>query len=128
MKPAYWGVVDPTKLPGFGLSFALVSKTGTSTSRIWTIMATNPSSGTADATQTTGLSLIQVSGLPCGPQVTPPSSYPVVLGDIASTSSVSAAFTIDFSRCSSNAQFSLVVPWSSAKYETGTFVLERQRP
>ncbi len=70
----------------------------------------------------------QVGGLPCRPVVTPPSGYPVVLGDIAPTSSASAAFTIDFGHCSPNAQFTLRVPWNSAKYETGTLVLEHQRP
>jgi hypothetical protein len=55
-------------------------------------------------------------------------SYPVVLGDIAPTSSASAAFTIDFGHCPTNAQFTLRVPWNSARYETGTLVLEHQRP
>jgi hypothetical protein len=43
---------------------------------------------------------LRVSGPPCAPAVTPPSSYPVVLGDIPSTSSASATFTIDFGHCS----------------------------
>jgi hypothetical protein len=60
--------------------------------------------------------------------VTPPSSYPVVLGDIAPTSTASAAFTIDFEHCSPEAQFILAVPWNSAKYETGTLVLEHVHP
>jgi endo-1,4-beta-xylanase len=127
-KPAYWGIVDPTKLPGFGLSFALVSRTGPPDNRVWTITATNPSSSAADATQITGFFLRQVEGRPCRPEVTPPSSYPVVLGDIAPTSTASAAFTIDFEHCSPNAQFILVVPWNSAKYETGTLVLEHVHP
>jgi endo-1,4-beta-xylanase len=127
-KPAYWGIVDPTRLPGFGLSFALAGKSGPQQARVWTLSATNPSPETAGATQITGFFLIQVSGRPCEPVVTPPSGYPVVLGDIAATSSASAAFTIDFGHCSPNAQFTLRMPWSSARYETGTFVLERQRP
>ncbi|MDB6101852.1 MAG: Endo,4-beta-xylanase precursor [Gammaproteobacteria bacterium] len=127
-KPAYWGIVDPTKLPGFGLSLALVSRTGPPDNRVWTVTATNPGSSAADATQITGFSLRQVEGRPCRPEVTPPSSYPVVLGDIAPTSTASAAFTIDFEHCSPDAQFILVVPWSSAKYETGTLVLEHVHP
>jgi endo-1,4-beta-xylanase len=127
-KPAYWGIVDPTKLPGFGLSFALVSRTGPPDSRVWTITATNPSSSAADTTQITGFFLRQVDGKPCRPEVTPPSSYPVVLGDIAPTSTASAAFTIDFGHCSPTAQFILLVPWTAAKYETGTLVLEHLRP
>jgi endo-1,4-beta-xylanase len=126
-KPAYWGIVDPTQLPGFGLSFALTSRTGAKDARVWTITATNPSSEVASATQIKGFFLIQTEGMPCRPTVTPPSSFPTALGDIAATSSASAAFTIDFARCSPNAQFNLVVPWSSATYETGTLVLEHQR-
>src|SRR5579862_9394943 len=71
-KPAYWGIVDPTKLPGFGLSLALVSRTGPPNSRVWTITATNPSSATAQATEITGFFLRQVEGAPCRPVVTPP--------------------------------------------------------
>jgi hypothetical protein len=104
-----------------------VSRTGPSNARVWSFAATNPSSGTADATQITGLSLLQVSGRSCRPTIKPPSAFPVVLGDIAATSKVTAAFTIDFGRCSSDAQFAVVMPWSSSKYETGTFVLEHQR-
>ena len=127
-KPAYWGIVDPTKLGGFGLSFALVSRTGPQNARVWTVTATNPSSGTADTTQITGFSLIQVDGRPCRPAVTPPSSFPVALGDIAPTSTQSAAFTIDFGRCTRDAEFALFMPWSSSKYETGTLFLEDLHP
>ena len=127
-KPAYWGIVDPTQLAGFGLSFALVSQTGPQNARVWTVTATNPSSGTADATQISEFSLIQVDGRPCRPTVKSPSSFPVVLGDIAPTSTASASFTIDFGRCTRDAEFVLRMPWSSSKYETGTLLREHLRP
>jgi len=127
-KPAYWGIVDPTKLPGSGLSFALVSRTGPPSHRVWTITATNPSSDPAVTTEITGFSLRQGEGERCRPEVTPPSSYPVVLGDIAPASSASTAFTIEFEHCSPHAEFDLRVPWRSATYETGTLVLEDQHP
>ena len=127
-KPAYWGIVDPAQLPGFGLSFAVVSRTGPRNARVWTIEATNPSSASADATQINGFSLFQVGGRRCTPVVTPPSSFPVLLGDIGPTSTASAAFTIDASRCPPEADFTLVMPWSSAKYETGTLVVKHQDP
>jgi endo-1,4-beta-xylanase len=127
-KPAYWGIVDPTKLPGFGLSLALVSRTGPPDNRVWTLTATNPSAAAAQATEITGFFLRQVEGAPCRPVVTPPSSYPVLLGDIAPTSSASAAFTIDFGHCSPHAEFILRVPWRSATYETGTLSLEDLHP
>src|ERR1700756_487987 len=55
--------------------------------------------------------------------ITPPGgSYPVSLGDISAGGSASAAFTINFSSCNPSARFALTVPWSSATYETGTFL------
>jgi len=127
-KPAYWGIVDPTQLPGFGLSFALVSRTGPLNARVWTIKATNPSSESAVATQIDGFSLIQVAGRRCRPVVKTPSTFPVPLGDVAPTSTASATVTIDFSGCSREADFAVLMPWSSAKYETGTLVLKHQDP
>ena len=128
-KPAYFGIVDPTQLPGFGLSFALTSETGPRDARVFTITATNPSSGTAYSTQINGLTLKQVSGRPCTPTITPPSSYPVVLGDIPATGTASAAFTINFGSCEPGehlgARFVLEAPWSSATYETGTLIVGR---
>jgi endo-1,4-beta-xylanase len=124
-KPAYWGIVDPKELPGAGLSFALTSRTGPAEASVWTITATNPSSGTAYSTQINGFVLKQVSGEPCTPTITPPSSYPVVLGDIPATGTASAAFTINFSSCEEHSRFILEAPWSSATYETGTLIVGR---
>jgi hypothetical protein len=103
---------------------------------VWTITATNPSSGTAYSTQISGFFLAQVrredahvgEEQPCKPTVTPPSSYPVALGDIPSSGTARASFTIDFSGCQVSARFMLWIPWSSAKYETGTLVLRHQHP
>jgi hypothetical protein len=58
--------------------------------------------------------------------VTPPSSLPILLGDIASGSSANAAFTIDFTGCAALARFTLKMPWSSATYNTGAFALGNQ--
>ena len=58
--------------------------------------------------------------------ITPPLSYPVVLGDIGSSDSASAAFTVDFTGCANLARFTLKVPWSSAVYDTGTLTLGNQ--
>ncbi|MBV8730605.1 MAG: endo-1,4-beta-xylanase, partial [Acidobacteriia bacterium] len=124
-KSAYWGMVDPTQLPGYGLRFN-ISKTGAQNARVWTVTATNPSSGTAYTTQIGGLTLTQVAGAACTPVITPPSTYPVVLGDIASGGTASASFTINFTGCSNLARFALRMPWSSAVYETGTFALGNQ--
>lgn len=125
-KPAYWGIVDPTQLPGFGLAFLISSKTGAQNARVWTITASNNGSGTAYATQINGFTLTQVSGAACTPVITPPSSYPVALGDLASGAEANATFTIDFTGCASLARFAVNMPWSSATYDTGTFALGNQ--
>jgi endo-1,4-beta-xylanase len=126
-KPAYWGIVDPTQLDGYGLSFALTSRTGPSTARAWTITATNPSAGTAYATQINGLFLDQVRGRPCRPTVAP-ASGPVALGDIPAGGTATASFTIDFGHCEDSARFLVRAPWSSAQYETGVLVLKDEHP
>ena len=125
-KPAYWGIVDPTQLPGYALAFGIASKTGAQNARVWTFTASNGGAGTAYATQINGFALVQVSGAACTPVVTPPSSYPVVLGDIASGSSASAAFTIDFTGCAALARFTLNMPWTSATYHSGALALGNQ--
>jgi endo-1,4-beta-xylanase len=139
-KPAYWGMIDPTQLPGAGLSFALTSRTGPANARVWTITATNPSSGTAYNTQINGFFIAQVSGPRCRTSITPPSNYPVLLGDIPASGSASAAFTLSVDHCGRDGdgdgdgdrddrvEFAVWVPWSSAVYETGTFVLLREQP
>ena len=125
-KPAYWGIVDPTQLPGAGLSFALTSETGSHGARVWTITATNPSSTTAYNTQIDGFFLEQVWGPRCRLTVNPSPFSTVSLGDIPAGGTAHASFTINFDHCSDLARFSLVAPWSSAKYETGTLVVPRQ--
>ena len=121
-KPAYWGIVDPKKLPGYGLTFSISSKTGDKDARVWTLTATNGEVGPAYATQINSFTLHQIEGRRCSPVVTAPGSYPILLGDIATGGSASAAFTIDFAGCDRSARFTLSVPWSSATYHTGTFV------
>jgi endo-1,4-beta-xylanase len=125
-KPSYWGIVDPTQLPGFGLAFTIGGKAGAQNARVWTITASNNGSGTAYATQIDAFTLTQVSGAACTPVVTPPSAYPVLLGDIAPGNSASAAFTINFTGCSALARFIMNVPWASARCDTGTFTLGSQ--
>jgi endo-1,4-beta-xylanase len=120
-KPAYWGIVDPTQLPGYGLAFAVSNNSGVLNTRVWTLTATNGSVGTAYATQINGLTLTQTSGTACTPVVTPPSAYPVALGDIPANGSASASFSIDFTGCADLSTFTVSAPWSSATYDTGTF-------
>lgn len=125
-KPAYWGIVDPTQLPGFGMTFSIVGKTGASNARVWTLTAKNGAVGPAYETQINGLTLTQTSGAACSPVISAPGGFPVVLGDIPASGSASAAITINFTGCSSTARFTMNAPWSSAVYDTGTYTSGNQ--
>jgi endo-1,4-beta-xylanase len=137
-KPAYWGIVDPTKLAGAGLAFALTSRTGPDQARVWTITATNPSSDTAYATQIERVFIAQVDGRRCSAKIVAPATFPLALGDIPAGGTGRAAITFDFDHCQMDgdrhgrhedpAEFNVWIQWSSAKYETGTLVLSRKTP
>jgi endo-1,4-beta-xylanase len=118
-KPAYWGIVDPTHLPGYGLRFAVTSRTGPQDARVWTVTGTNGAVGPAYSTQISGVTLQQTAGRRCMPAVVAPTKFPVMLGDIAASSSASTTVTINFASCDSNVRFRVKAPWSSATYETG---------
>ncbi|MGB7137609.1 MAG: endo-1,4-beta-xylanase [Acidobacteriaceae bacterium] len=124
-KPAYWGIVngDGNNIPGYGLKFELSSVNGLKTAQTWTITATNGDVGPAYATEITGFTLQQITGLPCHPAITAPGgSLPVLLGDIATSGTATAQFTVDFKGCGPFATFLLEMPWTQATYHTGTFL------
>lgn len=121
-KPAYWGIVDPTQLPGYGMTFAASITPDAGDTHTVTITATNGSVGPAYNTLINGLTLAQVSGPSCTPTITPPAAYPIALGDIPTSGTASASFTVSIAGCNSSSQFSLSVPWSSATYDTGILV------
>ena len=127
-KPAYWGIIDPTQLPGYGLTVALTSQTGSRSARVFTLTATNPSSGIAYSTQINGFSLIQVWGPPCRAEISGASGFPVSLGDIPPSATATTSFTVNFEHCSERALFDLSAPWSSATYETGRVFVSRIHP
>jgi endo-1,4-beta-xylanase len=133
-KPAYWGIVDSTQLPGYGLTFSITSKTGPQNARVWTVTANNPGPGTAYTVQISGFNLKQLwdrdTRNDCTPMVTPPSAFPVMLGDLVEGSSASASFTIDFERgCHNEAPLTLEMPWSAANgADSHTLVLRDQHP
>ena len=121
-KPAYWGIVNPTELPGYGLKWNLAVSAGSGKTQVWTLTATNGEVGPAYATQIDSFRLMQTRGKQCSPVVTAPGSYPILLGNLPTGGSASAQFTIDFSSCNPSARWQLNMPWSSAVYHTGTFV------
>ena len=121
-KPAYWGVIgEPNELPGYGLKFSAEGKKDGKDTQVLTLTATNGDVGPAYATQITSLTLHQIFGRRCSPVVTAPGSYPILLGDIATSGSASASFTVSFAGCNSDAVFTVSAPWSSSVYHTGTF-------
>jgi endo-1,4-beta-xylanase len=123
-KPAYWGIVDETKLPGYGLKFSAAVTAGTKDTRTLTLTATNGDVGPAYATQITNLTLRQDDGHSCTPVVTAPESFPISLGDIPTSGTASVSFTVSLVGCNPNAEWVVTAPWSSATYETGAFELE----
>lgn len=127
-KPAYWGIVDQTQLPGYGMTLALTGQSGAPQSQTWTITATNPSEGTAYNTEINGAFLFQVRGWPCHATLTPPSKYPVALGNVGGGGSASASFTVQFQRCRNDARFVLWAPWSANVYQMGTLVEKNLQP
>ena len=127
-KPAYWGIVDQTQLPGYGMTLALTGQSGATQSQTWTITATNPSEATAYNTEINGAFLFQIRGSPCHATLTPPSKYPVALGNVGAGGSASASFTVQFQRCRNDARFVLWAPWSANVYEMGTLVEKNLQP
>ena len=55
--------------------------------------------------------------------ITAPGSYPIALGDIPTSGTASATFTVSIVGCNPNSEFTLSVPWSSAVYDTGTLTM-----
>jgi endo-1,4-beta-xylanase len=129
-KAAYWGIVDPTQLPGYGTTLALTGRSGSPQSQTWTITASNPGEGTAYNAQISDVLLFQIRGRPCQAIVTPPSKYPVAMGDVAGGSSASVSFTVKFQHCPhpDDARFILWAPWSANVYQTGTLVVKDLQP
>ena len=121
-KPAYWGIVDEKELPGYGLKFSASVKGSGPKTRTITITATNGDVGPAYATQISSVTLTQfMSHWHCDATLTAPGSYPIVLGDIPTSGTASATFTLTLHGCNPHTRFVLTAPWSSATYDTGTF-------
>lgn len=122
-KPAYWGIVDPTKLPGYGLKLTVDSKVRDKggNGATFTVEAQNGDAGTAYTTQISGITVTQVEGQTCATRIVA-NSLPIVLGTIPAGQSATASFDLLTAGCSGPVRFALSVPWSSATYNTGTLV------
>jgi endo-1,4-beta-xylanase len=96
---------------------------GSRTSQTWTITATNGDVGPAYTTLITGLTLKQLTGAPCSATITPPGgAFPVALGDIPTSGTATAHFSMTFKGCGPLATFVVQAPWTQATYHTGTLL------
>ena len=120
-KPAFWGMIDPSQLPGAGLTFAVSSTTDIGDGRVYTLTATNGGPGTAYAVQLAGFSIQAVADDHCRTLVVSPTAFPIALGDLPTGSSASVSFTVRFFGCGDADDFTFSTPWTSATYDNGTF-------
>jgi len=111
-KPAYWGIVDASQLPGANLTGSIASKAGTADARVWTLSFSNAGPGTAYGVRLAGFTLRQTGGAACTPVVR--TSLPVSLGDIAAGTTASTGVTIDFTGCAALAAFAVDAPFNAA--------------
>ena len=111
-KPAYWGVVDPSQLPGINLTGSIATKAGTADARVWTLSFTNAGPGTAYGAKLAGLTLRQTGGAACSSVVK--TGFPISLGDIAAGTTANANVSIDFSGCAALAAFTVDAPFNAA--------------
>ena len=124
-KPAYWGIVDETHLPGYGLKLTSAI-TGNNGNRTITLTATNGNVGTAYNTLINGvtLKLDDSKHASCTATVTAPSAFPLSLGDIPVGGAASVSVNVTLNGCNPGSEWVVQVPWSSATYETGTYTFQ----
>jgi len=120
-KPAYWGIVDKTQLPGYGMTITSSVSAGKADSRTITLTATNGNVGTAYGMQINSFTLTQASGPSCTPTLLSGPTSPIVLGDITADATASVTFTYKINGCNPNAQWTITAPWTANVYENGTF-------
>ncbi len=126
-KPAYWGIVDRTMLPGYGLKFSSMVKHEGKTYTI-TLTATNGNVGPAYNTFVNSITLRREEDRrsSCTVTVVPPSAFPVSLGNIPAGGSVSASFNVTLKGCEDDGRWLVEAPWSSATYHTGKYVFRTE--
>ena len=86
-------------------------KNGPSSARTWLIQVGNSGPGVALASQVSGVTLLQVSGASCSPNIT--SLFPATAGDLQAGASATIPVTLNFSSCPINARFTVTVALSA---------------
>ncbi len=88
-----------------GMTATLASTTGATNARDWKFQVYDTGIGAADNAAITGMTLTQTGGTACTPVIG--TSFPVSLGSIAPSASVTGDVTIDFTGCGSTAKFTM---------------------
>jgi hypothetical protein len=116
----------PSCVPVLPVTAAIISaKSGTASSRNWTIKVSNGGPGFTDAVNITGLQLKQTFGAACSPIVN--TNFPLPIGDIASGGSTSGSVNLSFAGCAATARFSATISYSAnAGASTGSQTLNNQ--
>lgn len=100
------------------LSALVAGKSGTVSSRGWSIAVSNVGECPAEDVQVDSVTLAQTYGTHCAPRFVSPTSFPIVLGDLAAGTRRVGAVTIDFGGCQATARFTVRIDFSAAG---GTF-------
>jgi len=116
-KPAYWGIVDYTRLPGYGLAFSMTAS-GTGKQRTLNYTASNGVAGTAYATTITGVSVAPVVAGGCTPTLA--TSTPLLIGDVAAGGKGMGKVTLNFGSTCKAGSYVVTTSWSVATYDTGS--------
>jgi hypothetical protein len=88
----------------------VMGKTGSSTSRVWTIILTNSGTGTATNVKITNMDVVKWFGAACTPTIT--NSFPLPVSDIAEGSSQSRGLTLNFTGCAPATKFGATITFS----------------
>ena len=104
-------VIGP-QTPSNDLAMGIVSRTGTSDDRIWTLELANLGQQALKGAQLNSLAFVQMSGQgSCQPTIL--TALPVAVGDIPVKSFKTFELSVDFSQCASDARFNTSASYSS---------------
>jgi hypothetical protein len=109
-----------------GMTASLVSTTGPTNARDWKFQVYDTGIGAANNAAITGLTLMQTGGTACTPVIG--TSFPVSLGNLAPSASVTGDVTIDFTGCGSTAKFTMrLTVAANGGATSGSIVRNNQR-
>jgi hypothetical protein len=115
------------------LNGSISSRSGAAATRQWMLTLTNSGLGAATGARITGLALTQTGGVACSASpvivdpVPPPSpSNPLLVGNVAASSSGSAGVTLNFGGCAPSARFKVVIGFAADGGYSGSTTLNNQ--